>query len=216
MLPASLVPIAFLVVLLAPQVALAQPFTDPDPDDQYSHSVEVSNLEELQDAVENAQPDTIIWLADGRYGEGGTQSVEFTNETGGRLKIKAHNPGSVFFDFKVMLSGDRFVIDGITWDHYADYEKHSWQLVIMDSDCKVLRCKWDDAPASQWLRIYIRAFRLEAAYNEFANKLNNEELSGGAMIASFHSREYNDGVPYAHHIHHNYVHNVPRGRESNG
>ncbi|MCD6497316.1 MAG: hypothetical protein J7M25_03325 [Deltaproteobacteria bacterium] len=211
--------LAFFVVaalFFSAKPGLAQTFTDPDPDDQYSHSVEVSTLDELRTAVENAQPDTIIWLADGRYGEGGTQSVDFSNETGGRLKIKAHNPGAVFFDFKVMLYGDRFVIDGVTWDHYADYEEHSWQLVIMDSDCKVLRCKWDDAPASQWLRMYIRAFRLEVAYNEFANKLNNLELSGGAMIASFHSQEYNDGVPYAHHIHHNYVHNIPRGRESNG
>lgn len=184
--------------------------------------------EEVYTAVEEIMPGTVLALADGVYKDI-KLIIKRSGEAGKPIRIKAANPGRVFFtgDAKVEMWGEHLILEGIFFKDGArninEWKSHGPGLVaIYGSYNRVTNCAFDafdeansayittslteDGKVPQYCRIDHCSFTNKITFDQVIN-LNNafQAVKDGP-----------GGPPMYHRVDHNFFSNPPKPGNAGG
>ncbi len=190
-----------------------------------AHSQIVSNNNELQNAISNAQAGTVIELADGTWND--VQISINVNATANQpCVIKAQNPGNVFFEGRsnVNIGGSYIIFEGVVFQNasglISDDEKIDPVIGFRDGNnndcvhCHVRNVKIDgyngtsnqEEDTFKWIIIY-------GEYNE----ISYSSFIGKNGVGSIINDNHNNSTPDFSKIHHNYfADRIPVNNDVNG
>jgi poly(beta-D-mannuronate) lyase len=182
-------------------------------DENYVQTITVNSLSSLVQAVKNADISTKIILENGIYKD---LNVAQLRGNSAPVLIVAKNHNAVQIQRNLEIFGNNITIKGLLFN--GGYKNNSRDglggcVYNFGNDNRVTRCTWDDSKARRWM-YSIKGDRFELDHCTFKNKYNNIDYRQ-AITAAIYS--YQDATtPSKHHIHHNYWHNIIKGKTSNG
>jgi len=169
---------------------------------QQSQSVEtvrVSNADELNNAIANAQPGTVIEMTNGEWND---LRIRFTGEgtENQPITLKAETPGEVIIqgESDLKIGGDYLVVEGLLFTNGASPSESVIEFAIDDivaNNCRVTNCVIKDYNKAQrnlqdlWVRFKGRNNQLDHCY--LAGKSNRGptirvDLKGNESIKNYH------------------------------
>jgi poly(beta-D-mannuronate) lyase len=185
----------------------------------------VSNNTELQNAISNAAPGTVIELANGIWDDVQI-SINVNGTSSQPCIIKAQNPGNVFFEGRsnISIGGSYIIFEGVVFQNASGLISSSGRIepIIEFRDtsnndcfnCHVRNIKIDSYNGTisqeedifKWIIIY-------GAYNE----VSYSSFLGKKGVGSIINDNHNNSTPDYSKIHHNYfADRVPVGGDVNG
>ena len=185
----------------------------------------VTNNTELQNAISNAQPGTIIQLADGVWTDVQISINVNANEMQPCI-IKAQNPGSVFFEGRanISLGGSFIVFEGVIFQNASGLITSNDRIepIIEFRDtsnndcvnCTVRNIKIDTYNGTALQEEDI--FKWIIVYGEY-NEVSYSSFIGKHGVGSIINDNHNNSTPDYTKIHHNYfADRTPVNNDVNG
>lgn len=185
----------------------------------------VTNNTELQNAISNAQPGTIIQLADGLWNDVQISINVNANEMQPCI-IKAQNPGSVFFEGRanISLGGSFIIFQGVIFQNASGLITSNDRIepIIEFRDtsnndcvnCTVRNIKIDTYNGTALQEEDI--FKWIIVYGEY-NEVSYSSFIGKHGVGSIINDNHNNSTPDYTKIHHNYfADRTPVNNDVNG
>ncbi|MTI20425.1 alginate lyase, partial [Fulvivirga sp. RKSG066] len=166
---------------------------------QSVETVRVSNADELNKAIANAQPGTVIEMANGEWND---LRIRFTSQgtENQSITLKAETPGEVIIQGKsdLKIGGEYLVVEGLFFTNGASPSESVIEFAIDDvvaNNCRVTHCVIKDYNKAQrnlqdlWVRFKGRNNQLDHCY--LAGKSNRGptirvDLAGNESIKNYH------------------------------
>lgn len=190
-----------------------------------AHAQIVKNNTELQNAISNAIPGTIIELADGTWNNV-QLSINVNATISQPCTIRAQNPGNVFFEGRsnISLGGKYVIFEGIVFQNanglISNNEKIEPIIEFRDTsnndctNCIVRNIKIDSYNGTSNQEEHV--FKWIIIYGEY-NEISYSSFIGKNGVGSIINDNHNNSTPDYSKIHHNYfADRVPVNDNVNG
>lgn len=190
-----------------------------------SHAQIVSTNTELQNAISNAQPGTVISLSDGIWNDV-QLSINVSATQSQPCLIKAINPGSVFFEGRsnISIGGTYIIFEGVIFQNASGLISNNERIEPIiefrdtsNNDCvnctvRNIKVNAYNGTSSQEEDIF-KWVILYGTYNE----ISYSSFIGKNGVGSIINDNHNNSTPDYSKIHHNYfADRVPVNNDVNG